>query len=382
MSGTKTQAEAAHDGRLTELLAAAGEFFEAYLWDSRNPRDAHATLGGKDLGKDVLRVFGVGYAPVGPNELIDHLSELDYTSEEIVAAGLASPSVRGRLHAQFRSRIMFPVRDRDGRILGFAGLGTHLGPSWSLWVVSPDGGPYRRSEAVFGVDLAAEEIASTGRAIVSRDCTEVLRSHQNGTRNAVTVHTNRVTRPQLEALASDVSGGIESLELQLPPGMKLESEAGEDEPAAPRPKQAPEPPPAGGLFELKKLAIVVATGLAAVNVWTGAPLLAVWVGSQVQGGQTVSVWGVLTVLVVFAALAFLLASALVRLSVKYDQLTGRPAVVGQTSPWRRRMLGELDEHFRIRYDLSAPERVVAGCVLAALLVFEVWFFFFSGSPLG
>ena len=47
---------------------------------------------------------------------------------------------------------MFPVRDRGGIVLGFAGLGTHLGPSWALWVTSPDIGLYRRSDAVFGVN--------------------------------------------------------------------------------------------------------------------------------------------------------------------------------------------------------------------------------------
>ena len=120
------------------------------------------------LDEEVIRAFGVGYAPIGHAELIDHLGGLGYSTGELVAAGLATRSVRGRPHARFRSRIMFPIRDREGRILGFAGLGTHLGPSWSLWVTSPGGGPYRPSEAVFGLDRAAAQVAALSSALVRR----------------------------------------------------------------------------------------------------------------------------------------------------------------------------------------------------------------------
>ena len=379
------QEEATAETRVAEVLRDAGEFFEACLWDLKNPRAAHAALADEKLGKDVVRAFGLGYAPMGPDELIDHLGERGYTSEELIAAGLANSSVRRRLHAQFRSRIMFPVRDRDGRILGFAGLGTHLGPSWSLWVTSPESEVYRRSESVFGLDLAAADIAASGRAVVGRDCIEVLRSHQDGTGNAITVHTSRVTRPQLEAIAGDLPGGVESLELELPPGMEVDSSEEPEETARPRRVRSSADAAAQDkdpLLELKKLALVIGTALAAINVWTVAPLIAVWLGSQAQGGQVVSLRGVFTVLVVMGVLAFLLAWALTWLHAKYDALTGRPPIVGQTSPWGRRMRGELNEQFRTVYGLSAPERVVAACVLAAVLAAEVWFFFFAGSSIG
>ena len=58
------------------------------------------------LDEKTIRRFGVGYAPVGPDELLNHLRKLGYTTEEIVASGLARLSGRGRIHAFFRSRIM------------------------------------------------------------------------------------------------------------------------------------------------------------------------------------------------------------------------------------------------------------------------------------
>jgi DNA primase len=153
--------QAVAEDRLEELLADAGEFFESYFWESGAADAARKRLAEQGVDEKTLRRFGVGYAPVGPDQLMAHLHELGYSTEEMIAAGLARVSGRGRAHAYFRSRIMFPIRDRGGQIVGFAGQGTHLGPSWPEWVISPDVGLYRRSEAVFGLDQAAKKIVST-----------------------------------------------------------------------------------------------------------------------------------------------------------------------------------------------------------------------------
>jgi hypothetical protein len=121
--------------------------------------------------------------------------------------------------------------------------------------------------------------------------------------------------------------------------------------------------------------------LAAINAWTGAPLLAVWVGSQVQSGRVVSMRGAVTVVVVLALLEFLLIWALTWLNAKYDKLTGRPLTASQTSPWHRAKRGDRVDDIRSRFGISAPEKVVAGCVVAGVLAFEIWFFFFAGSSL-
>jgi DNA primase catalytic core, N-terminal domain len=382
----ETQARPALDERLGDLLADAAEFFETCLWESRSGAAARETLARADLDEEVIREFGVGFAPIGPDELMDHLRALGYATEEMVAAGLATRSVRGRAHAHFRSRIMFPVRDSEDRVLGFAGLGTHMGPSWALWTTSPDAGLYRRSEAVFGLDRAGREIAASGTALVLRDSIEVLRAHQEGRTNAVAVHTPWVTRDQMLAMVNGLPGGLDALELDLSPGIDADSK---EEPVAletvpdreATPAEAGDETAVSGL-KMKRVAIMAATALAAVNIWTGAPLLAVWIGSQAQGGRVLSLRGVLTVLLVLGVLSFLLGWALSWLHARYDQLVGRPTVLTRTSPWQRRMRGELDDHLRARYPLSAPERVVAACVIACLLVFEIWFFFFAGSPLG
>ncbi len=363
------------------MLADASAFFEAQLWEQETSEKARAALFAEGLNEKVIRAFGVGYAPVGHRELLGHLGELGYSTDEVVAAGLARVSARGRIHAHFASRIMFPIRDRDGRTLGFAGLGTHLGPSWPMWVISPDTGLYRREQAVFGLDRAAARIKATKSAVVVGNCVETLKAHQAGHTNAVTVHTSGVTPDQIGQVAVGVRRGADGLELDLQ-GIDIEPEPA----ATSQADRNGRPAPAIGAApaensSVKRLLLVIGTVLVGINTFTGAPLLAIWVGSQAQGGRVLSLRGVVTVFVVLAVVEFLLGLALTWLSSTYDRVTGRPRFAGETSPWQRAKRGDRVQDIRSRFGMSAPERVVAACVVFGILALEVWFFFLAGSSL-
>jgi hypothetical protein len=133
---------------------------------------------------------------------------------------------------------------------------------------------------------------------------------------------------------------------------------------------------------LKKMGLVTASALCAINLWTGAPLFAVWVGSKVQGSlNNLSMTAVFAVIVILAVAVFGLGYLLTWLNAKYDDLTGRPAVARQTSPWLRSMRDERDDAVQRRYGIGGIERVVVICAVAGVLAFEVWFFFFAGSSL-
>ncbi len=135
------------------------------------------------------------------------------------------------------------------------------------------------------------------------------------------------------------------------------------------------------LLWLRRILLVSASALAAINIWTGAPLLAVWVGSQAAAGSRLSMGAVGVVIVVLAASCLALAMALSWLSARYDELTGRPVAARRTSPWLRSMRGEREEESRRRHGISPVERVVVIVVVLGVLAFEVWFFFFAGSSL-
>jgi hypothetical protein len=133
---------------------------------------------------------------------------------------------------------------------------------------------------------------------------------------------------------------------------------------------------------LKKIALVTASAVCSINLWTGAPLFAVWVGSKVQGNlNNLSMTAVFSVIAVLAATVFLLAMALTWLNAKYDDVSGRPPAARHTSPWLRSMRDEREHDVREKYGISAIERMVVICAVAGVLAFEAWFFFFAGSSL-
>ena len=133
---------------------------------------------------------------------------------------------------------------------------------------------------------------------------------------------------------------------------------------------------------LAKTGLVAASALCSINMWTGVPLFAVWVGSKVQGNlNTLSMTALFTVVVVLAAGVFLLAWALTWINAKYDQVSGRPAGARHTSPWLRSMRDEREVDSRQKSPITPIERVLVISVVAAVLALEVWFFFFAGSSL-
>jgi hypothetical protein len=127
------------------------------------------------------------------------------------------------------------------------------------------------------------------------------------------------------------------------------------------------------------LAIVI--GILALNVWTGSPLLALWIASRVQGDGPPQMGPLFLALLLFGVFSFSLAYLLGRVTEVYDRHTGHVPTVRAHAPWLRSLRGERENYPGARPSLSAPERIIVIMVMAAVLAFEVWFFFFSTSPI-
>src|SRR4051812_41086927 len=137
--------------------------------------------------------------------------------------------------------------------------------------------------------------------------------------------------------------------------------------------------PAG--IKAARLGLAALTALISVNLWTGAPLLAIWCGSQVQGGTGLTMKAVGVVIGVLAVSVTILVWLLVRAESAYKFFSGEPVQKKRTSPWMRSLRDERPELAEKR-PLSGLEKVVIGGVVVAIGAFEIWFFFFAGSSIG
>jgi hypothetical protein len=130
---------------------------------------------------------------------------------------------------------------------------------------------------------------------------------------------------------------------------------------------------------LKRAAMAGATAFLTVNIWTGAPLLALWVGSQAVGGRTLSFAAVCLVVLVLAGLAFALAVALTRLNDIYDELTGRTRTERRAT-WLRSMRAEAGGDTSQRERATLLERIVVINVYLAVIALVAWYVFFAAAP--
>ena len=132
---------------------------------------------------------------------------------------------------------------------------------------------------------------------------------------------------------------------------------------------------------LQRVAIVAAMGVVTLNIWTGAPLLGLWVGSRVAPESGISMFAVLVIVVVIGATAWALLQILGRLQLAYARLSGQPETRRQTA-WLKPMSGQRTRGAGGQAPpLMATDYVVVGVVVLAIAAFEVWFFFFAGSSL-
>ena len=106
--------------RLLELLGRTAGYYERCLWDSEEAKPAREYLLGRGLGEEILREFRVGYAPSAWDRVLTASRRGGFSEQELYATGLAQRSKEnGRPYDRFRSRIMFPLADIRGRVLGF-----------------------------------------------------------------------------------------------------------------------------------------------------------------------------------------------------------------------------------------------------------------------
>jgi len=196
--------------RLEQLLERSAAFYSNYLWESEEAGKARDYLAQRGLREEVLRAFGVGYAPSAWDKILVRGQQAGFSVEELRAVGLAQRGRSGGDYDRFRERIMFPIRDRRGRVLGFGGRAMRSDQG-AKYVNTAETDFFHKSQILYGVDRAKAAIAKAGRAVVVEGYTDVLALHQAGIEEAVGVMGTAITPDQVAAL----SGMVEEVVLAL-----------------------------------------------------------------------------------------------------------------------------------------------------------------------
>jgi DNA primase len=187
--------------RLLELLGRTAAYYERQLWESSEARHAREYLEGRGLGEEILRSFRVGYAPSAWDRVLGASRRGGFSEQELYATGLVQRSQQDRrLYDRFRGRIMFPLADIRGRVLGF-GARAMRDEQGAKYLNTSDNEVYHKGRHLYGADLARAHATRAGEVVLCEGYTDVIALHRAGMRNAVGLMGTALTDEQVGELA-------------------------------------------------------------------------------------------------------------------------------------------------------------------------------------
>lgn len=182
-AGPRRTEEPGRRQRLLEAHRVAAEYFSEQLFGP-SAAAGRAFLAERSFDRADAEHFGVGYAPTGWDNLQRHLQGRGFTQAELVASGLMSQGQRG-IYDRFRGRLMWPIRDVTGEIVGFGARRLYEEDKGPKYLNTPDTPLYKKSQVLYGIDLAKREIARSKRVVVVEGYTDVMAAHLSGVTTAV-----------------------------------------------------------------------------------------------------------------------------------------------------------------------------------------------------
>lgn len=214
-------AEQEREERLFAVNAAAAEYFHDLLLSSEQAEHARAYLERRGVTSDSWRAFQLGYSLNDWHALQNHLRGRGFRHEDIAEVGLIIQREGGEgYYDRFRGRLMFPIRDIRGRVIGFGGR--VLDASEPKYMNSPQSPIFDKGSVLYGIDLARGPIRAQNQVVIVEGYMDVIMAHQHGIGNVVASMGTALTETQLRtlsrltkrfalALDSDAAGGAATL---------------------------------------------------------------------------------------------------------------------------------------------------------------------------
>jgi DNA primase len=186
-----------HRKRLRDALEAAIAWYREVLRQARQAEPARRYLAERGFSEETLDQFAIGFAPDSWDALVKRLAARGFSSEDMIAAGLASAGSRGRPVDRFRRRIIVPIRDAAGKAVGLGGriMPDGEGPKY---LNSPATSLFDKSKTLYGIDRARTAIRREKLAVIVEGYTDVMAAHQAGFTNVVASLGTALTGGQVQ----------------------------------------------------------------------------------------------------------------------------------------------------------------------------------------
>ncbi|MFE5947746.1 DNA primase [Streptomyces sp. NPDC056480] len=169
--------------RLVEAHKVAAQFYIEQL-DSPEAEIGRKFLAERGFDQAAAAHFGVGYSPAGWDHLTRYLRGKGFSDKELILSGLSQDGRRGPID-RFRGRLMWPIKDVGGEIVGFGARKLRDDDNGPKYLNTPETPIYKKSQVLYGIDLAKKDIAKVSRAVVVEGYTDVMACHLAGVTTAI-----------------------------------------------------------------------------------------------------------------------------------------------------------------------------------------------------
>ncbi|WP_367323224.1 DNA primase [Streptomyces sp. HUAS ZL42] len=170
--------------RLVEAHKIAAEWYAEQLATGPEADTGRIFLAERGFDQAAAVHFGVGYSPQGWDHLTRYLRGKGFTDKELLLSGLSQEGRRGPID-RFRGRLMWPIRDIGGDVVGFGARKLYEADTGPKYLNTPETAIYKKSHVLYGIDLAKKEIAKASRAVVVEGYTDVMACHLAGVTTAI-----------------------------------------------------------------------------------------------------------------------------------------------------------------------------------------------------
>lgn len=188
----------AHRQKLIELNELAATFYATQLRGAERHSPARVFVESRGLSTDIVQNFQIGFAPDAWDRLAQFFAARGVDPDRAVEAGLLSERQTGGYYDRFRNRVMFPIRDRDGNVVGFGGRAFE--DEQPKYLNTPQTELFDKSHLLYALDRAREDIRRTDMAVVVEGYMDAIAAHQFGYRNVVASMGTAITESQLALL--------------------------------------------------------------------------------------------------------------------------------------------------------------------------------------
>lgn len=185
--------------RLFAANEAAARFYQVQF--SKNQTALEYVFKQRKFSKEIALEFRLGYSPNNGSALIDYLMKQGFTEKELTQAGLTARRYRGGIQDMFRGRLMVPLMDQQGRVIGFTARLLDDDPNAPKYINTPQTLLYDKSRHVYGFSQAKETLRKTGFAVLVEGNLDVIASHQAEVKNVVATAGTALTEQHLKTIS-------------------------------------------------------------------------------------------------------------------------------------------------------------------------------------